>query len=250
MTTASTEESPDTAQPAGNKRGIKLAILAAAVVSVGLLLWLLPVGQWLSNFQDWVRQLGPWGPVAVVLIWIPVCLFSIPGSVITVASGAVFGVVTGSIVVSIGSTIGAACAFFVGRFVARGWIASKVEGNHRFAAIDRAVGEEGFKVVLLTRLAPVFPFNLLNYAYGLTSVKAWQYILASWIGMLPGTVMFVYLGSVFGSVAQINAEGRERTLGEQALFWLGLAATVAVVVVVTRMAKRAIDRSTEIAPQK
>jgi uncharacterized membrane protein YdjX (TVP38/TMEM64 family) len=192
----------------------------------------------LKQALDWVAQLGPWGPVIFIgFTWSRRCLF-VPGSVLTLGAGAVFGVVWGSIYVSIAATLGATCAFLVGRYLARDAIARKIEGNERFAAIDKAVANEGWKIVGLTRLSPVFPFTLLNYAFGITRVKLGHYVLASWIGMMPGTVMYVYLGSL----AKAASGERTRTTGEWALYGVGLLATVVVTVFVTRIAKQALAK--------
>jgi uncharacterized membrane protein YdjX (TVP38/TMEM64 family) len=160
----------------------------------------------------------------------------LPGSVLTLGAGAVFGVVWGSVYVSVASTLGATCAFLVGRHFARDAILRQTAGNERFAALDRAVAAEGWKIVGLTRLSPVFPFALLNYAFGLTQVKLGQFVLASWLGMMPGTVLYVYLGSL----AQAAAGERTRTTGEWALYVVGLLATIAVTVMLTRVARRAL----------
>ncbi|MCI0743984.1 MAG: TVP38/TMEM64 family protein, partial [Verrucomicrobia subdivision 3 bacterium] len=133
-------------------------------------------------------------------------------------------------------------AFLVGRYLARGWVAKKIEGNASFAAIDRAVADEGWKIVGLTRLSPVFPFSLLNYAFGLTRVKLRDYVLASWIGMMPGTVMYVYLGSL----ARAGAAGEKKSPAEWALYGVGLLATIAVTVVITRIARRALAKRTKL----
>ena len=192
----------------------------------------------LRQALDWVAHLGPWGPVIFIALYVVATVFFVPGSVLTLGAGAVFGVVWGSIYVSIASTLGATCAFLVGRYVARDAIARRIEGNERFAAIDRAVANEGWKIVGLTRLSPVFPFTLLNYAFGITRVKLGHYVLASWIGMMPGTVMFVYLGSL----AKAASGERTRTPGEWALYGVGLLATVAVTLFITRIARQALAR--------
>ena len=153
-------------------------------------------------------------------------------------AGAVFGVALGSFSVSISATLGATAAFLVGRYLARDVIARKIQKNEKFATIDQAVADEGWKIVLLTRLSPVFPFTLLNYAFGLTRVKLSHYVLASWIGMLPGTVMYVYLGSL----VNVGAGHRQRTTGEWVLYGVGLLATVIVTVFVTRVAKKALAK--------
>lgn len=195
----------------------------------------------LKQTLDWVGGLGPWGAVFFIAIYVVATVLFVPGSVLTLGAGAVFGVVWGSVYVSIGSTLGATAAFLVGRYLARDTIARKTEGNERFAAIEKAVAREGWKIVGLTRLSPVFPFTLLNYAFGLTRVKLGHYVLASWIGMMPGTVMYVYLGSL----AQAVSGDRARTTGEWVLYGVGLLATVVVTIYVTRLAKSAMARRIE-----
>jgi uncharacterized membrane protein YdjX (TVP38/TMEM64 family) len=153
----------------------------------------------------------------------------------------VFGVVKGSIVCSIAATLGATAAFLVGRYLTRDWVARKIEGNESFSSIDKAVAGEGWKIVGLTRLSPVFPFTFLNYAFGLTRVSLRDYFLASWIGMMPGTVMYVYLGALAN--AGIQSEGR--TPAQWALLIIGLLATIAVTIFVTRIAKKALGKKIE-----
>ena len=175
--------------------------------------------------------------------YIVACVLLLPGGILTLAAGFLFGVVTGTITVSVGSTLGASAAFLVGRTFARDWVRKKVSNRPKFAAIDRAVGEQGFKIVLLTRLSPIFPFNMLNYAYGLTGVKLRQYFLASWIGMLPGTIAYCYIGSGLRSLTEVAAGQTEGGWVQRAFFWGGLVATLAVVVVVTRISQKAINRA-------
>jgi uncharacterized membrane protein YdjX (TVP38/TMEM64 family) len=162
-----------------------------------------------------------------------------------VGAGALFGVPTGFIAVSIGSTIGACAAFLTGRFLARNWVAGRVARNRKFTAIDNAVGKKGFKIVLLTRISPVFPFNVLNYAFGLTKVDFWKYALATWIGMTPGTFLFVYFGAAAGTLAKAAAEDREFSAGEQWMFWVGLVLAVIIVYWVTRVARHALAEATD-----
>lgn len=187
---------------------------------------------------NWVGQLGKWGPVLFIGLYIVATVLFLPGSALTLGAGAIFGVVWGSVYVSIASTLGATAAFLVGRYLARGLIARTIEGNARFTAVDRAIAMEGWKIVLLTRLSPVFPFALLNYAFGITRVKLGHYVLASWIGMMPGTVMYVYLGSL----AQAATGQRIRTTGEWALYGIGLLSAVIVTVLVTRIARQALGK--------
>ena len=194
------------------------------------------VQDWLKAALVWIGKLGPWAPAIFVCLYVVATVLFIPGSVLTLGAGAVFGVALGSMLVSISATLGATAAFLVGRYLARDAIARKIERNDKFAAIDHAVADEGWKIVLLTRLSPVFPFTLLNYVFGLTRVKLSHYVLASWIGMIPGTVMYVYLGSL----VQVGAGHRARTTGEWVLYGVGLLATIAVTIFVTRVARRAL----------
>ena len=157
--------------------------------------------------------------------------------------GFLFKLLVGTITVSIGSTLGACAAFLVGRTVGRGWISSKIAANKKFAAIDSAVGQQGFKIVLLVRLSPIFPFNLLNYAFGLTRVSFAKYALASWIGMLPGTVMYVYFGAGLRNLADAAAGKVETGIAGQIFFWLGLAVAIVVTIFVTRLARKALKQA-------
>lgn len=188
-----------------------------------------------------VSELGPLGVFVFVAIYILATVFFVPGSLLTLGAGALFGVWTGSIAVSAGSTVGAASAFLIGRYFARGWVSKKIAGNAKFRAIDDAVAADGFKMTLLIRLSPIFPFNLMNYAFGLTKVRFKDYALASWIGMMPGTVMYVYLGSIVGDLAAVGTGHRAKTSAEWFLYGIGLLATIAVTIVVTRMAKKALN---------
>jgi uncharacterized membrane protein YdjX (TVP38/TMEM64 family) len=196
----------------------------------------------LRSSLEWVGSLGAWGPLIYIFIYVLACVLFLPGSVLTLGAGVLFGVIKGSIIVSISSTLGATCAFLVGRYLARDWVSKKIQGNEKFQAIDEAVAREGWKIVGLTRLSPVFPFNLLNYAYGLTQVSLRDYFFASWIGMMPGTIMYVYIGSLAGEVAKIGSEGRTRTSAEWALYIVGLIATVVVTVFITRIARAALRK--------
>jgi len=199
------------------------------------------VQELLKKVLSWVADLGPWGPLIYILIYILACVFFIPGSILTLGGGVLFGVIKGSIIVSVAATLGATCAFLVGRHIARDWVSKKIQSNPKFQAIDEAVAREGWKIVGLTRLSPVFPFNLLNYAYGLTRVSLRDYFFASWVGMLPGGIMYVYIGSLAGEIAKIG-EGRSRTPAEWALYLVGLIATAAVTVYITRIARSALGK--------
>jgi uncharacterized membrane protein YdjX (TVP38/TMEM64 family) len=195
----------------------------------------------IARFLEWVQGAGLWGALLFGLAYIPAAVLFVPASVLTLGAGFIFGVVKGTAIVSLGSTAGAAAAFTVARTVGHDWIAGRVAGYPPLDAIGRAVESEAFKIVLLTRLSPLFPFNLLNYAFGLSSVPFRTYVLASWIGMLPGTLMYIYLGSAAQSVAALLSGELRRTPGQQAMFAAGLVATVVVTTIVTRAARRALS---------
>lgn len=224
-------------------KAIRLAVLALLLVAVGISLLVLPVQDYLVGLLDGVQRMGTWGLVILAAAYTPVCILLLPGSILTLGAGFAFGVVRGTIAVSIGSTIGATAAFRVGRTLARRWVEKKVAGNGRFRAIDEAVAERGFLIVLLMRLSPAFPFNLSNYAFALTKISLRQYVLASWLGMLPGTIMYVYLGSAVKSLADLAAGRVERSTGQQVFFFVGLFIAVAVTVLVTRIAQQALRRA-------
>ena len=227
-----------TPQPNASRSISRWWLLLPAAAGVIVLVRLLPVQEVLRQGLEAVQRLGPWGPVLFIGIYVVATVLFVPGSALTLGAGALFGVVWGSVYVSAGSTLGATGAFLLGRYMARDAIARRLEGDARFAAVDRAVAAEGWKIVGLTRLSPIFPFNLLNYAFGLTRVRLGPFVLASWIGMMPGTVLYVYLGSL----AHAAVGTRERTPMEWALYGVGLMATVTVTVLITRIARRALAR--------
>jgi uncharacterized membrane protein YdjX (TVP38/TMEM64 family) len=189
---------------------------------------------------QWVQGAGLRGALLFGLAFIPAAVLFVPASVLTLGAGFVFGVAKGTVIVSLGSTAGAAAAFLVARTAGRDWVVGRLARHPALDAIGRAVEREAFKVVLLTRLSPLFPFNLLNYAFGLSSVPFKTYVVASWIGMLPGTIMYIYLGSAARSVAPLLSGEVPRTPVQQAMFAAGLVATVAVTTIVTRAARRAL----------
>ena len=233
--------STDTETP----RQLPIARILIALVTAGLLFSFgRQVAYLIPEFARWVEGLGALGPVVFIVGYIGATVAFVPGSVLTLAAGAIFGLAWGTVYVMVGATLGAAAAFMVSRYVARSAVENRLSGNERFGAIDRAVGQQGFKIVLLLRLSPVFPFNMLNYALGLTNVRFVDFVAAS-IGMLPGSLLYAYYGKLAGDVAQIAAGGAVgRDSGYYAVLLLGLVATVVVTTVVTRTARRALDDAT------
>jgi uncharacterized membrane protein YdjX (TVP38/TMEM64 family) len=231
--TPSESIAPTAGKPA---RGLwKLILLLLIVAGVIVAIKYFRVADMPKQTLDWIKGLGPWGPIIFIGLYVLACVCLVPASVLTLGGGAIFGVVYGSIYVFIGATLGATAAFLVGRYFARGWVAKRIEGSATFNAIDKAVAREGWKIVGLTRLSPVFPFVLLNYAFGITQVSLRDYVLASAVGMLPGTIMYVYIGSL----AQVAGQ-RQRTPAEWSLYGVGLLATVVVTIFITRIAKKAL----------
>ena len=190
----------------------------------------------------WVESVGVWGPVVFVLAYATATVAFIPGSLLTLAAGAIFGLVNGTVLVLVGATIGSACAFLFSRHLARAAIEQRLARNPRFAEFDSIVGDEGFKIVFLLRLSLVFPFNLLNYALGLTRVRFRDYVLAS-VGMLPGSLLYTYYGKLAGDMAVLAGDGPAKG-GTYYYFVLvlGLAAIILLTSLITRIASRALHR--------
>jgi len=179
-----------------------------------------------------------------VAVYVVACVAFVPASLLTLGAGALFGVVTGVIVVFVGATLGAFGAFLIARHVARDWVSQRVARDPRFTAIDRAIAADGRRVVFLLRLSPVIPFALLNYALGLTKVRVADFLIAS-AGMLPGTLLYVYTGSLAGTVlGATSGAAPARGAGFYVVLALGLAATAAVTILVTRLARRALAEAT------
>ncbi len=215
---------------------VLIALLLAALF-IGFLF--LPVRAWFVHFESYVQSLGAIGPVVIVLAYILCTILFVPGSAITIGSGTLFGLQTGFIVVVLGANLGALCSFLLARGFLREKVASWAAANPKFRSLDQAIGKQGFKMVLLTRLSPVFPFVLLNYLLGLTAVRAGAYVLANLLGMLPATFLFVYIGAAARDAIAGQADA-SAGFYQQILKYVGLLATVAVVIIVTRIARKAL----------
>lgn len=233
---------------AGSRQALRgIAFLVGAVI-LGIVAQRLQLTARIPAFLEQLRQAGPWGWVIFIGAYVAACVFLVPGSVLTLGAGAVFGVAQGFGLVSLASTLGASASFLIGRFLARDWVAARASANPKFAAIDAAVGAEGWRMVGLLRLSPVFPFNLLNYALGLTRVRFRDYAVASWIGMMPGTLLYVWIGAAAGDVVGAAAGRRTRQPIEWVLYGAGLLATVWVTVRITRVARAALASRLESSP--
>lgn len=219
----------------------KLWLLAFLVAAAVIAIWFLPISHWLKLLQSWIESLGALAPIVYVVVYVTTTVLLIPGSLLTLGAGGVFGFWKGFVVVFVGANLGALGAFWLTRTFLRQRVAQWAAGNPKFAALDRAIGREGFKMVLLSRLSPVFPFTLLNYLLGLTTVRTSSYVLANLIGMLPGTFLYVYIGATARDALNSGSSGVGTW--QLVLRIVGLLATVAVVVLITRTAKRAIAQA-------
>jgi uncharacterized membrane protein YdjX (TVP38/TMEM64 family) len=213
-----------------------LGVALAALAAYGL-----PLGQWVTDLAQGLRETGSLGVGLFFVAYVVSTVAGLPGSALTLALGFAYGPFWGLAIASPASVTGAMCAFLLGRTLLRDWAAKKAAGSVRARAIEAAVEREGFKLVLLLRLSPVVPFNLLNYVLSLTSVRLGTYVLASVVGMLPGTALYVYLGSLAPAAADLSLVAQDGGSARTTLYVIGLLATVAVVVVGIRAARRALD---------
>jgi len=219
-----------------------LRVAAWLVIAASVLVTLraLPTAQLLDLVQKQVATLGPWGPVVFGLAYFVAAVLFVPGSALTLAAGAIFGLAGGFATVSVSSTLAAGASFLIARYLARDKVRKMAESNRTFGAIDKAIAKGGWKIIAMLRLSPAVPFSLGNYLYGLTPVRFWPYLLASWIAMMPGTFLFVYLGFV-GKTAAAGEGGKNPW--QYVLLGAGLLATIVVTVYVTRLARKALKET-------
>jgi uncharacterized membrane protein YdjX (TVP38/TMEM64 family) len=216
-----------------------------ALAGVVLIVRAAPVELLLDALKSWVAGLGPWAPAIFALLYAVWAVAFLPGSALTLAGGAIFGLSVGFAAVICGATLGAALSFLIGRYVAREKVSKMARRNSKFGAIDRAIGEGGWKIVALLRLSPAIPFNLQNYLYGLTPIGFWPCVLTSAIFMMPGTLLYVYLGYAGGQGLEAASSGGAST-ERWALLGVGLAATAGVTVYVTKLAQKALAKQTNL----
>ncbi len=222
--------------PSFPRRWGKLILILLLFISLSAGWYFFPVTEWMNSFNQWAQQQGTKGLAIFIAAYATATVLFFPGSILTIGAGFAFGLWRGMLVVSAGSTLGAGAAFLLGRYLARDRVQAAAQRYPKFGAIDEAIGREGWKMVALLRLSPLLPFNASNYLYGVTRIGFWPYLGASWLGMIPGTLLYVYLG----------AAGREAASGMEAgpwkwlLFSAGLIATLIVTIWVSRLARRAV----------
>lgn len=222
----------------GRRGWIKIGLLLAALVAIALVAR--SAGGYLPAFAGWIGERGAWGVLAFILGYAAATVVAFPGSLLTLAAGAIFGIAQGTAYVFGGAVLGSSAAFLIARYIARPTVEKRVASDPRFAQIDRAVGREGWKIVGLLRLSPLLPYNLLNYALGLTSVSFRDYLIGA-LGMIPGTLLYVYSGKVAGELVVLAGGGAvQRGTGYYIVLAVGLVATVAATVWVGRIARKAL----------
>jgi uncharacterized membrane protein YdjX (TVP38/TMEM64 family) len=226
------------------RKRIVWLVAGAGIVVVLLLLGRRAAG-YIPAFAGWVESLGALGPIAFMAGYILATVAMVPGLLLTLAGGALFGLVRGTLYVFVAASIGATAAFLISRHVVRDAMLRRLGNDKRFSAVDAAIAREGRKIAFLIRLSPLFPFNVTNYALGLTAVRLRDYVLAC-IGMLPGTILYVYYGRLIGDVANV-VSGAPVERGPE--YWLllvtGLIATILATALITRAARRALRTSVE-----
>lgn len=216
-------------------RGILAFVTLSAIL---VILVFLPTQGYLKAFLESVSRLGFPGALCLVLVYVPVCLLLLPGVLLTLGAGFLYGPFWGGAIASLGITLGALLPFLIGRFLAREWIERRIFTHPGFVAIDRAVARQGFKTVLLVRLCPFFPINPVNYMFGLTQIPLGRYVLATWLGRIPGLATTAYVGSAAKTLADAAAGNVEMGTSQQVLLGLGLALMVVMVVIFAQLANK------------
>lgn len=204
----------------------------------------LPVEKILKDFLLWIKQdLGPWGPLVLAIAYIPLTVCAVPASVLTLGGGYLFGLPVGFFADSIGATLGATAAFLLGRTIGRSYVISKLKNYPKFHAVAIAIQRSGFKIVLLLRLVPLLPFNMMNYLLSVTPVRLVEYMLASWVGMMPITFALVYVGTTLKDLSDVTHGWAEVSTTRWVLIAAGFMISVILMVYITKVAKASLDKA-------
>ena len=224
----------------------KVLVTVGAVIVLASAAYFFPLVPALEHVSAWLGGLGVIGAAlfAVLIAVSSLCL--LPASPFIIAASAVFGFSLGLLTSAVGIILGAASGYFLSRLFLRKDVADQLKGRPTFKAIDQAIAEEGWKIVLLLRLCPI-PFGLANYLYGLTAIPFLPYLITTFLGAVPGLLLFSHLGSAGKAGLQALASGNlNKGGGEIALLGLSLAATIVLVVLLPRIARRALEKRTKI----
>ncbi|KAG8370161.1 hypothetical protein BUALT_Bualt14G0088500 [Buddleja alternifolia] len=223
---------------------LKMSLLLVLIAAIVIACFTLPIEKMLKDFLVWIEQdLGPWGPLVLAVAYIPLTVLAVPASVLTLGGGYLFGLPVGFVADSIGATVGAGAAFLLGRTIGRSFVISKLKDYPKFRAVAIAIRRSGFKIVLLLRLVPLLPFNMLNYLLSVTPVPIAQYMLASWLGMMPITLALVYVGTTLKDLSDVTHGWGEFSKTRWAFIVLGLVVSVVLIICVTRVAKAALEKA-------
>jgi len=217
------------------RRALLLALLVAAIVAAAVGM---PLSRWLVDGAGWAENHHYAAGGLFIVAYTAAAVLAVPGTILTLAAGFVFGVAFGAALVSAGSLLGAIAAFLLGRFSTRSWVAERVARSPRLRALVAVTREDGFRIVLLARLSPLLPYNVLNYLFGLTAVRFRDYALGSWLGMLPATVLYVYIGSLTKTVSALTSGNLDAAWPRRVLLVGGFLATVGLTVLIARRATR------------
>ncbi|MFK8051895.1 MAG: TVP38/TMEM64 family protein [Woeseiaceae bacterium] len=224
-----------------SKTKILLLVGAIALLAVGATQF--PIAEWLTSLVSWIDANKQTAWLVFIGVYVAATVLMLPGSILTLAAGYVFGVIYGTALVSVSSVIGATAAFLIGRSLGRGWVKEKIGADARLTAIDSATEERGFLVMLLLRLSPIFPFNVMNYLMSLTGMSLKNFFFGSWIGMFPGTLLYVYIGSGLSDLTAILAGEYEAGPYGKVFFFGGLIATAVVTVLIARFAAKTLKET-------
>ncbi|GAB4829784.1 hypothetical protein Ancab_019439 [Ancistrocladus abbreviatus] len=223
---------------------VRLLVFLLLFIAFVIAFYSLPIEQYLKDFLVWLKKdLGPWGPVILAVAYIPLTVVAVPASVLTLGGGYLFGLPVGFIADSIGATIGATAAFILGRTIGRSYVISKLKNYPKFRAIDIAIQRSGFKIVLLLRLVPLLPFNVLNYLLSVTPVDIGAYMLATWLGMMPITFSLVYVGTTLKDLSDITHGWSEVSTTRWTFIALGLLISVVLIICIMKVATAALDKA-------
>lgn len=223
---------------------LRITFLLLLIAAIAVACFTLPVEKILKDFLLWIEQdLGPWGPLVLAVAYIPLTVLAVPASVLTLGGGYLFGLPVGFVADSIGATVGAGAAFLLGRTIGRSYVISKLKDYPQFRAVAIAIQRSGFKIVLLLRLVPLLPFNMLNYLLSVTPVPVWEYMLASWLGMMPITLALVYIGTTLKDLSDVTHGWHEFSTSRWIFIGLGLVISVILMVCVTKVAKAALEKA-------
>jgi uncharacterized membrane protein YdjX (TVP38/TMEM64 family) len=227
------------------KRYWRWIALLLGAIALSFAASFLPLKDWMKVLTDAARAHGALGVAVYIVAYAAATVLFLPGWIFTVTAGLIYGILGGTTVALVGATVGASLAFLVARYLVRGRVERAAQGNEKFKAIDEAIGKNGWKIIALLRLSPLIPFNVSNYLYGVTRIGFWPYFLSSLFGMLPGTLLYAYLGAAGGAAggAGIGDGKAHHSPLQYAFLGIGLAATIAVTIFVSRMAKAALKRS-------